>query len=50
MPEWIGVNSDYDCLLDPQMMDPVGFCEQCGGEIYRRGERLCADCREEYHD
>lgn len=46
MPERIGVNPDYDCLLDPQMTDVFGFCEKCGGEIYRAGERLCCDCRE----
>jgi hypothetical protein len=42
----IGVNPDYDYLLDPQQARVFGFCEQCGGEIYKAGERLCYDCRE----
>jgi len=46
MPGEIGINPDYDYLLDPQMREPRGFCEQCGGEIYTRGERLCSECRE----
>lgn len=40
----IGVNPDYDYLLDPQMTRPVGFCENCGGEVYTPGERLCGEC------
>lgn len=46
MAREIGVNPDYDYLLDPQMAKVWGFCEQCGGEIYTHGERLCSDCRE----
>ena len=46
MARGIGINTDYDYLLDPQMAKPAGFCEKCGGEIYTPGERLCYDCRE----
>lgn len=46
MARGIGVNPDYDYLYDPQMAKPVCFCEQCGGEIYTPGERLCSECRE----
>ena len=42
----IGINPDFDCLLDPQMANVCCFCEQCGGEIYKSGERLCGECQE----
>lgn len=46
MRNMVGVDADFDCLLDPQQAKPAGFCERCGGEIYTAGERLCCDCRE----
>ena len=46
MPRGIGFDPDYDYLLDPQQARVYGFCEQCGGEIYTHGERLCSECSE----
>lgn len=46
MARGIGFDPDCDYLLDPQMARPAGFCEQCGGEVYTTGERLCSECRE----
>ena len=43
----IGVNPDYDYLLDPQQAKAYGICERCGRrEIYAPGESLCYWCRE----
>lgn len=47
MAKGIGFNPDFDYLLDPQQIQPTGFCERCGGEIYgdyRRNEHDAALC------
>ena len=34
-------------MMDPQQMQPAGWCPQCGREIWTEGENLCTRCREE---
>ena len=38
----IGIDTDLDCVLDPQQRPAVCFCEKCGGEIY--GDGICLRC------
>ena len=33
-------------LVDRQALPPYSWCRRCGGEVYRRGETLCAQCKE----
>lgn len=40
----IGVNPDFDYLLDPQQKKPVAFCPCCGREIYRLFQETCDRC------
>ena len=46
MSKIIGINPDYDYLLDPQQAEPQGWCPVCGGEICGDAE-LCRMCQEE---
>ena len=39
----VGVNPDFDYLLDDQQQIPVCFCPVCGNEIYRIGG-ICLKC------
>lgn len=43
----IGYDPDYDYLLDPQQASAVGFCQNCGREIYTVGKDFCDDCEED---
>lgn len=48
----IGVNPDYDYLLDPQMEKPGGYCDRCGCPLHGDGRRtkyetLCECCWED---
>lgn len=33
-------------LTDRQALPPYSWCCRCGGEVYRRGESLCNQCKE----
>lgn len=39
----IGVNPDWDFLLDEQQRHPVGFCPVCGAEVYAP-DSACIKC------
>ena len=40
----IGVNPDFDFLLDPQQSKPYGYCIYCNREIYRPFTDICDAC------
>ena len=40
----VGVNADFDYLLDPQQKRPMGFCVCCGREIYSLFVDTCDRC------
>jgi hypothetical protein len=50
----VGVNPDYDYLLDPQMAESGDRCDRCGCSLYGGGrqteyETLCEDCWEDLY-
>lgn len=54
MAREIGVNPDYDYLLDPQMQEPGGYCDRCGRILHGDGRRtkyevLCPLCWEDLY-
>jgi hypothetical protein len=38
----IGINPDFDYLIDDQQKKSVAFCPVCGGEIF--GDWICWRC------
>lgn len=54
MARGIGVNPDYDYLLDPQMAKVGGYCDRCGRALHGDGrqtkyETLCEHCWEDLY-
>jgi hypothetical protein len=39
----------YGYMMDPQQMQPAGWCPVCGMEIWTEGKNLCTRCERYGH-